>query len=180
MEKGWIHRAIAPGLECGLSVPQAYDQVFGPPTPAQRDWLVLHRTSPHCSEDLSVFVSRAPERVRAWMLRKATLADGTRPGAPVVGADSVRRAVADLTGALSETRIDTRRSRLRAAEILETMLFRDLCGMPWREAAKSTGVSVPTAHRRYQLHCAEFILGGAYAALAVQAVQRSAREFVSR
>lgn len=178
LARAWIGRELAPYLARGDSIGQAYSRVFGASlTDEHRSWVELHHRNRHCGDDLAVFASGAPERVREWMLRKARLADGSRPGLPVTGMDSARRALAHLEPRLAGIRFGTRQTQIGAAELIETMLLRDLCGMPWQEVGRACGVSLTAAHYRYQLHRTQFALAGNYAETAVEAAQRAIKEF---
>ncbi len=72
----------------------AYDRVFSPALAEQSRDLIERRLAGKLMVDPLVdLVDAAPERVRAWMERKARLADGTRPGLPACGAAQVEQAI---------------------------------------------------------------------------------------
>lgn len=127
-------------------------------TPEQRRWrasLVEARLEhPHADEDpLDTLRARVPGRVWAWMVRKAELADGTRPGIPLVGPLQVR----DLLGAAARREegagIERPGCRGRTAIELATIgLLRDVSGQPWTVIAKHVSrhpSSVREAHRQH-------------------------------
>jgi hypothetical protein len=98
----------------------------------------------------------------------------------VAGADSVRAVISSLSDRLAAVRVGDRPSQLRAVDLLETMLLRDLCGLSWERVGLATGVALATAHRRYQLHRIELARGGEYASAAVDTAQAVVRRFVTQ
>ena len=81
---------------------------------------------------------------------------------------------------LDFSKVGDRPSQLRAVDLLETMLLRDLCGLSWERIGLATGVTLSTAHRRYQLHRIELARGGDYAHAAVDAAQAAVLRFVTQ
>jgi REP element-mobilizing transposase RayT len=115
-------------------------------------------------DPLDDLVAAAPERVYAWMVRKAALADQTRPGIPVVDADTVEETwttgAPDIRGDLRG-----RRGPARAlASIARVALLRDLAGLRYDAIAKRMAISNTEARTRYRLHAAQLFADPAYAA----------------
>ncbi|MCC7140042.1 MAG: transposase [Planctomycetes bacterium] len=96
----WLHRDLVDGpllplLAAGVPRAEAYARAYPSRLPADaRRWVERRLLHPHRTpialEDLA---TAAGSRVFAWMRRKARLADGTRPGLPLVRAESVARLV---------------------------------------------------------------------------------------
>lgn len=85
--------------------------------------------------------------VRDWLVQKAALADGTRPGLPVVPPQTVLDVVA----------------RAGASPMTLALLLRDLAGATFEEIAERTGGSAPTALRLCRRGRARLVADASYA-----------------
>jgi len=148
-------------------------------TKDQRVWrasLIEARVAhPHDDDDpLDDLRSGVPGRVWDWMVRKAELADGTRPGLPLVGPLQVVAMVEDARkrGEGAGVALPGARGR-RPADLLLIGLLRDLAGQPWTEIAlrvERHPSSVREAHRHHKrlvLHASP------YAELAHELIRRN-------
>lgn len=162
----WLSRdyvAAAAGVPVGdPEFPRRYDAVFGRPV----DGADLDQIEQERDADRRVFFADAPAEVRAWMIRKARLADGTRPGRQVLSVEAARAARA--------------RGEIGcgggAEGHLWVMVLRDLCALPLRQLARELGVSVSTAHRRVAQHRDAMLRDSAYAAAAAALAQGLVRQ----
>lgn len=116
------------------------------------------------ADPLDDLVAAAPERVYAWMVRKAALADQTRPGLPHADADTVdeawRRAGAAMPGAVRGRRGPGR----PLARVLRVALLRDLAGVRYAAIAQRCGTSITEARTCYRQHAARLLKDPSYAA----------------
>lgn len=128
-------------------------------TPEQREWrasLVEARLDhPFADEDpLDDLRARVPGRVWDWMVRKAELADGTRPGLPLVGPLQIQAQLGTAAGRQEGASIELPGCRGRTAIGLAVIgLLRDLSGQPWTVIAKYVErhpSSVREAHRQHK------------------------------
>ncbi len=174
----WIDRLLEPQRAAGLSRAQAYREGIGHGlSPEKRDWLERRlRVPDRNSGEGKAFLDEANSVIRDWMLRKMRLADGSTPSEPLLPIDSVRRSLQQIFPRPGSARVKYPRSRLTTAAVIETMMFRDLCGLRLRDVARLTNVSLPTAHRRYQLHRLAMEHDPDHATLAVEAARLAASE----
>jgi REP element-mobilizing transposase RayT len=132
-----------------------YQSVFGPTLLSAERGLVNARIkSPATEEDeLDDLVKAAPPRVRAWMVRKAALADQTKPGLPYVDA----RVILDHTHAAQRaepnwTCIPGKRQPRSAWPILRVGLLRDLAGQTHQQVAQALDLSQSSSQTRAKQH----------------------------
>lgn len=103
-------------------------------------------------DPLDQLVEAASSQVRAWMIRKAKLADGTREFQPLCDSSSVQAAVTTMRVQAGEWRSP---SACRAPDlwtVAESGLLRDIAGLTWAEIADLCGCSTATSHSRHRLH----------------------------
>lgn len=133
---------------------EAYERVISSRRSARNRRLVEARfenrdADPEPMDDL---VAAAPERVYAWMLRKAALADRTRSGLPILEAEAVDAAwQSGRTHVQGEVRGRRGPARSRA-DLARVALLRDLAGLRYTVIADWTAMSVTTAHAAHRLH----------------------------
>ena len=134
----WVEDEVRALAQSDRFSAAAYVKVFGRGTAREADELIAARLASTATDDpLDDLVGAAAERVRAWMQRKATLADGCRGGVPVCGRRALEAALAEDLGTRSAwvVRDD---SRLRCGtELARAGLQRDLCGLSWRAIARA-------------------------------------------
>ena len=134
--------------------PLSYTQLFGAPlTPSLRR-LVERRLAagPQSFDPLDELFEAAVPAVRAWMRRKAELADGTRPGIPLVDAESVEEVLARAKGLGGEWTVKLARRPADAWAIARVGLLRDLCGTTFGEMGRRYGCSLQGAYRLHGQH----------------------------
>lgn len=159
----WIDEAIQARR---LVDPQAsYAQVWGrAPSPAERALVEARLAAPACVRDeLDDLVGATPAGVLAWMKRKASLADGTRPDLPLVAASHVLEVVRAAQRELGPwTDSPPRRGRPADLWAVATVgLLHDLAGMTAtaasaRLACARPGVAVRLTRHRRLLHQAPY------------------------
>jgi REP element-mobilizing transposase RayT len=98
-------------------------------------------------------IGQAPSRVRSWMLRKARLADGCRPGAPICTARTILIAMREYTQARGTWMVEVAGRSRDGVQLARLGLLTDLCG--WsidRTAAseQSTRDRVRALRRQHQ------------------------------
>ena len=126
-------------------------------------------------DDLDLLDGMPPVHVAAWMRRKARLADGLSPWAPIVGS----RALLDLLAAERETLASIQfvitRKAWSAWVLLAAGLLHDLAGMGCEEVARVLRCASSTAGRRLRLHRQLLIETPAYALLAAKLAEEALR-----
>lgn len=119
---------------------------------------------------LDNIVSAASSSERRWMIRKSMLADGTRPGLPLL---SFPRLVRTLRDRKREKWIVRRGgSERNGYELALVGLGRELCGQTQSRIAKTLEVSETKVHRLYALHRAELQEETEYALAVVRIGER--------
>jgi REP element-mobilizing transposase RayT len=178
LSTSWIDGLLEPQRAAGLSRAQAYREGIGEGLSREkRDWLERRlRVPDRNSDEGKAFLNGTNAVIRDWMLRKIKLADNSAASSPLLPVDSVRWSLTQIAPRLASTKTRLAGSRLTTTAILETMMLRDLCGLRLRDVARLTRVSLPTAHRRCQLHQAAMEHDPDYAGLAIQAARLAANE----
>lgn len=157
----WLEQAWVSGQMdevCGQNTPRAhaYRYVFGPRDPASDralDRLVearMHSTAE--ADPLDDLIASKPPRVRAWLARKAALADGGRVGLPVCVPSALRRAVREDVRQRGPWYVETGRSVLHGDEVASVGLLRTLCRATWFQVAALHGIPLSRARRFGELH----------------------------
>jgi hypothetical protein len=149
-----IATRLSTGAE-GLS-PDAYRATFGiEPTDAERTIIERRMVGVYPDEDpLDDLLGAAPPAIQDWLRRRAAMADGTKPGVPVISPATLREVIA-----VNRTRdpgwsVRPGRRQLDAWDLVLGGLSRVLCGMSFRELAQSLGESESSVLRRFRDHLA--------------------------
>lgn len=124
-------------------------------------------------DDLDDLLSGLPDPVRRWMLRKAQLADGTAPGAPVVSGERIQEILARR---LAEDRGEIRLSGTRSHSMLRLLtvgLLRDAAGASFVEIARRVQRSSGNAKQIHALHRRAIVEDEAYLELATAIAQEA-------
>ena len=103
-------------------------------------------------DPLDDLVRAAPPAVRAWMRRKARLADGTRPGVAVVDPTSVESALDCCSQRPREWSVLHGSRRWDARELARIALLRDLAGLSYAEIGSYSGQATATVRHHYGVH----------------------------
>lgn len=151
LKRDWVEGKVRRILELEKYDPTRYDEVFGK-LPRSLARIVEARWRFRSAEDpLDDLIAAAPARVLAWMKRKSELADGTRPGLPVL-------VIEDLEAALQSHRVGVdpgwRVGRRSGWAILRVGLARQLCGLALDEIGAEVELSrsavgkLADAHKR--------------------------------
>lgn len=155
----WLHRPLVDSfldahVAQGASRTSAYRSRFGPPLSAGEAEVIERRLSglARDEDDLDRLIGMPPAGVAAWMRRKAKLADGLSPWAPIVGTDALRGALREARARRGLLWVRPSRQRRSVWPILATGLLHDAAGMSCDEAARALNCSSSTAGRRLRLH----------------------------
>jgi REP element-mobilizing transposase RayT len=134
-----------------------------------RKWIERQLRDRHAdqTEDQSLKHSASPRTVH-WTIRKAQLADGTRPWRPVCPAALVERILARSRSTLLALAQMFPRSVARATALLRAGLMRMLCGSSHREIALRTQRHRGTVSHDIQDHRERLESNAAYAQLSAR------------
>lgn len=155
LERGWVESEVARESQLSRFRPELYDAITARQNPRELAQLVearmRHVDGPDPLDDIMTASSPA---TRQWMIRKAILADGTRPGLPLLAISRLDRIIEEKR--IHETWVVQRGKSVRDGwSIAHVGLSRDLCGQSLRAIAQRTGVSETKVHRLYAAHRAE-------------------------
>lgn len=170
--------------ELGLSEPSPgslgdpYRSVFGTLNSSELQELVERRSGRHAYEGdaLDDLVAAAPEKVRAWMIRKAHLADGLVPGQPVTGMASVVHGLRAGRRRRPSWRVRAGQRCLDAWLLIEVMMLRDLCSLSFPEIGRRLRMTDVTARRHYLRHRQVFESDEGYRSASLEAVAAALQE----
>ena len=120
--------------------------------PCELEWVERRLLRAEATLDpLDDVVRGSPAKVRAWMERKAQLADGTAPGVPSTSPNRVMSTLATTRTFLPALGLhDIAEGELWS--IIEVALLRKLAGVSWTEVCQRTGLSSAAARRRFEKH----------------------------
>ncbi len=152
---GWMRDVLAGAAFAGRSRAETYLDAFGEIGADHRH--LVHRRMEHRpreSDPLDDLLAAAPEAVRQWMMRKARLADGSRPGLPLLGPRSAMLACADDQARRGPWSVVVRSRSRDASRLAQVYLLRDGCGFSFAEIANQQGISPATASRCFDAHLA--------------------------
>jgi REP element-mobilizing transposase RayT len=156
----WVCRTLVdallgPALDLGAGRASAYARTFAPRLSPALSRFIERRTAGRAREPdaLDDLVGAAPPSVHAWMVRKAHLADGTRPGLPMATPEAVVRVV-DIHDRRSPGIhvVVGRRSERSLRELALVALLRDVAGETFEAIARRTGMTLTEVWRRYAEH----------------------------
>lgn len=114
-------------------------------------------------DPLDALDSMPPPRIAAWMRRKAQLADGLSPWAPILGSSCIRRSISQLEATHGPWTVRPARNRLDAWGLMEVGILHEAAGLGVTEIARWVGCSGSTAGLRLQQHRQALLSDDAYA-----------------
>ena len=175
LERSWVERAALERVGGDAFSARVYRSAFGAPLRPEEQYIVEARLKhPGLERDpLDDLVGAARGKVERWLLWKARLADGTRPGLPCASAQSVRTAWQHARSHRSEWLLERRSGSLDLWNILLIGLLRDVGGLRWSEIALRAESSEAAARRRYEFHRTQLVEDSEYRRAAVKTGVRS-------
>lgn len=150
LSREWVESEVCRAAGVERYSPSAYPLAFGGARSRESDELVEARIDSTAIDDpLDDLVGAGPARVRAWLQRKAILADGCRAGLPVCGRKSLEVALADELGRAGPWYVEDGEQVRGGDELALVGLLRDLCGLSWAGVALAAGATVPVTRKRF-------------------------------
>ncbi len=110
------------------------------------------RGGPEQDDPLDRLWNGGPPQVREWMLERATKADGTRPGIPILSPSLLDEVIARVRETDPGWTVKPRRQRRDAWGLLHCGLLREACGLSFPEIGFRLGVSTHSAESRLRDH----------------------------
>jgi REP element-mobilizing transposase RayT len=172
LERSWVESEVVLASGAAHYRPERYERAFPTLHGDERHWFVQARLSHGGDEDLIDDVLGASDApTRSWMLRKAMLADGTRPGLPLFP-------LARLDGILKAERatpwiVERGRQKRDGWAVAYAGIGRDLCGATLTSLATAQGNSLSQLRTLYTLHRAKLEDGvGDYCSRVIELARR--------
>ncbi len=167
LERKWVEAEVASEGGSGHFCPERYEETLAVRRPAELCQLVEARMAHgDCDDPLDDIVSAASPSTRRWMVRKAILADGTRPGLPLLSISRLERIIEQRR---HEPWVVSRgRSERDGWSVAHVGLGRDLCGQTLRNLAHRLSASETKVRRLYAIHRAELDEDTAYSRRVVE------------
>jgi len=152
LERSWVERAVSPNRDRFRG--EDYIRTFGGQFEEATRRLVESRISStrFAQDELDDLVGAAPPRVRAWMQRKAKLADGKRVGLSVCDRTSIQKAVQRARDEGGPWKVMPSGLERCAYDLIEAGLLRTLSCLTWEQISLAIGSALSSSQRRYRLH----------------------------
>lgn len=176
----WHTRELLEKLACDMSgasaySPAVYRESFGAAlTPAETEWLELRlQCNPDGPDPLDDLVGAAPACIQERMIQRARLADGSRPGLPLVAPLTVLDVLRELELTEPGLRISLRG---RVREIWPILLFgllREECALTIADVARRAGRAAATVSEGVRAHRELLQSNPDYAGLAARALSET-------
>jgi REP element-mobilizing transposase RayT len=161
LERSWVEAEACAALGTKVYEPSRYEEAFHDVLPEGIDEIVEARWESGSTDDpLDDLVGSAPDAIRLWMVKNAALADGTRPGLPVLSIDHLARVIGQM--AIQDPMIVGKPPR-DGWRIALVGLARTLCGSRGRDLGARLGVTEPVISRLHKLHNRLLIEDATYA-----------------
>ena len=181
LSTSWIDARVRERTGSDARCVAAYRQTF--PARFDPDFVAwVERRLKHkgrAEDDLDMILGANPEQVRAWMRRKAKLADGDTRGLPIAGAQAVLDAIEAMAPCVQRLRSDARgpgRQPPQPKDLLCVGLLRDVASLAWVEIARRLRCADSTAYDRWAVHRRRVIEDAEYAATAANLVEVAVRK----
>ena len=154
LERSWVESCVRAGAGQDVYRPLDYPRTFGGPASDRLERLVQSRIAlpPDAEDPLDELLHAAPERVLAWMQRKAALADGAPVGLPICDARDARELVRAARALHGEFAVRCGRKSVDAWSQVLVALARDLCAATFADAGREAGVTEGAAWKLYRRH----------------------------
>lgn len=177
----WLSRTLVdqflPGVaDRGHERIMAYRRAFAPSlSSSMREFVERRVARGACRQDeLDDLVGTASADVRAWMVRKAQLADGTAPGLPLVSMKTAADVVDIQRRRSPGARIQVGARTERVLwDVALVALLRDLAGESFRSIGRRTATLPSEASRAYADHCAAVKTDVGYAGILTELARRA-------
>ena len=140
----WLSRSWVEGLISDQTLDDAAEELV------ERRVLAHKRAA--ASDPLDHLVHASPSRVLRWLVAKARVADGSRPGLPVAAPTTVCRVIERRKMREPDWRVGLNRKKRCGWSVLRVGLLRDLTGARYPEIGRRIEAVSQTARRTYELH----------------------------
>ena len=180
LSRGWIEDVVQQASGSSVYSPEAYRQVLGVfIEPYEQEWVAACLAYPANqkaeADRLDDLVAAAPRAVRRWMERKANLADGTRPGLPLVSTQKVHKELQSHSPCALIIPRAERGKEWDPWKVLSVWLHRNLASQSHTQIAARLDIPEGSVGRQINQHRIFLRQSEEYQTLAVQLVQACLR-----
>ncbi len=152
----------------------AYQAVFSELAETEATAVVRARLKTTAVQDpLDDLVGAAPPWIRAWLQRKARLADGCDVGLPICGRRSLETELRNDEQRHGPWMVRLGTQWREGFHLARIGLLRDLCGLSWNAIAVSCGQSVSQVRRAFREHRAQLEISGDYSSRVARVAKAS-------
>lgn len=176
LSRGWVESEVRNHTGADNYDPADYHRRFPIRVePEFAEWVERRmRESEKSDEEFENLVRGAPEVVRRWMVRKARLADGIAPGAPIVPAKTLLASFTESASVSPFSRPGGSEGGNGAADrVALAGLLRQFCGLSFPQLARLLRCAPTTARDRCARHCERLVRDRAYGVLCSLIVRRT-------
>ena len=165
----WLHRDPVERFVSARRGGKAYDgadyrAVFHSGlSQTEREWVESRvRRGDRYDDPFADLIGAAPKVVREWLVERARIADGMRPGIPVVDVGTVQAAVAATRASSATWQVGMGRQGRDGWVVLLVGLLRSLCAESFESIGRRLGEPQSTAYSQFQRHAALILADAAY------------------
>ncbi|MDF1837755.1 MAG: transposase [Planctomycetota bacterium] len=156
LSSSWIREEACRVAEQTRFTPSAYIAAFGAgysKEMLETQELVQARMNstalPNPKYDL---IGTSSRQVRAWMQRKAKLADGHRVGLPICSSAALLDSLKANLATQGPWWVETKNHNWRGDELIWISALHDLCGLTWKQISERIDKPIALARRRASKH----------------------------
>lgn len=173
LERSWIERAVMLETNARRYEPSYYPRTFGKLSDELVEIVEARLSGGGGQDPLENLVTASPDQVRAWMIRKARLADGTAPNLPIIALSRLDEVVD--AGRHDAWTIQYGRRQRDAWPVALAGIGREFCGASLTRLAHRLEVSHSTVSKLCRLHDQEMQRGKEYSVQSAKLVHDALR-----
>lgn len=171
LSREWIEETVRLRAGAASYAPGDYSRVLGGISEGAVEMIEARSSRADGPDPLDDLVEASPDRVRAWMVRKARLGDGTRPGLPILSLRRLGEIIAE--GRHEPWTIERGRTERDAWTVAYVGLGRELCGASLAQLAEDVALSESGVSRLQRIHRQATREVGEYARRAARLTQQA-------
>jgi hypothetical protein len=173
LSRDLVDALVVPWTRQGLPRAEAYARAFPSRLPCAQRRFVDARLGHACRDQdaLDGLLSATDTGILEWMNRRASLADNTKPGLPMIDGHTLVYEMREVRSKRAALVVPAGPRRSRDAwDLIEVALLHDLAGETHSEIARRRGLHGSFSYRLYEEHRLA-LAGPAYASLIVEAAR---------
>jgi len=160
LERGWVEEVVRTRTRAREYEPAGYARVFTGISADLVEVIEARSSRSFGPDPLDNLVTASSDQVRAWMVRKARLADGTEPNLPILSLRCMQELIA--AGRHEPWRIEHGRVERDAWTVAYVGLGYEMCAASLNRLAENLGLSHSTVSKLLRLHRQGILRNGEY------------------